>query len=215
MRAGPYEMHLWKAHAGLDIILASTLRNLPLNGIDDRSTNIIDHNVPASASIQTTNQILPVIWQEMNVTQLMTLHRTLILKHLMTTGLPPRLDRHIMKAPEKQLETSTDLSKNTEIWARTHGLHLRVWRLSNLHLGSLKVNLQSRRSMITLQMVLVMRHRLAIAPWIRRRMFFDRWICMAHVYNGSKDKLSMRTARAHYHSSIVTSWTACDIFFGR
>ena len=46
MRAGPYETHLRKAHADLDIILASTLRNLPPNRIDDPRADIIDHNEP-------------------------------------------------------------------------------------------------------------------------------------------------------------------------
>src|SRR6201995_4438986 len=120
-----------------------------------------------SALFQTTNQILPVIRPDMNSTHLMTLCTTPILKHLTTTRLRPLLDRHIMNAPEKQLETSTDLSKNTAICARTHWLYLLVRRVSNLHLGSLKVNLRSRRSMITLQMVSVTRHQLAIAPCIR------------------------------------------------
>ena len=138
----------------------------------------------------------------------MTFRTTPILKHLTTTRLRPRLDRCIMKALEKQLEMSTDLSKYTAICARTHGLHLLVRRVSNLHFGFLKVNLQSRRSMITLQIASVTRHQLTIAPSICWRIFFDCWICMAHIYNGSKDKLSVRTGTAHYHSSITTSWTA-------
>ena len=47
MPAGPYETHLRKAHADLDIILASTLRNLAPNRIDDPRTNIIDSNEPS------------------------------------------------------------------------------------------------------------------------------------------------------------------------
>src|ERR1700743_697321 len=47
MRTGLYKTHLRKAHADLDIILASTLQNLPPNRIDDPRANIIDHNEPS------------------------------------------------------------------------------------------------------------------------------------------------------------------------
>jgi len=40
--SGAYETHLRKAHADLDIILASTLRNPPPNRINDPGTDILD-----------------------------------------------------------------------------------------------------------------------------------------------------------------------------
>ena len=42
MRAGAYETHLRKAHANLDIILASTIRNPLANRVDDPGTDKID-----------------------------------------------------------------------------------------------------------------------------------------------------------------------------
>jgi len=45
--------------------------------------------------------------------------------------------------------------KNTVICPMTHGLHFLVHKGFNLLLGSLKVKSQSRRSMVTFQMVSV------------------------------------------------------------
>lgn len=44
MRAGAYETHLRKAHANLDIILASTIRNPLANRVDDPGTDKIDYH---------------------------------------------------------------------------------------------------------------------------------------------------------------------------
>jgi len=41
-RSGAYQTHLHKAHADLDIILASTLQNPPPNPINDPGTIILD-----------------------------------------------------------------------------------------------------------------------------------------------------------------------------
>jgi len=45
-RAGAYETHLRKAHANLDIILASTIRRPPANRVDNSETDKIDDNEP-------------------------------------------------------------------------------------------------------------------------------------------------------------------------
>ena len=62
--------------------------------------------------------------------------------------------------------------------------------------------------MITLQIVSVTLYQLALGLYIHWRILFNRWICMAYIYDGTKKKLSVMTARRRYHSSIMTSWTA-------
>ena len=49
-RAGAYETHLRSAHANLDIILASTIRNPPADVLTDRGTNLSDANEPIEHS---------------------------------------------------------------------------------------------------------------------------------------------------------------------
>jgi len=45
-RPGAYETHLRSAHANLDIVLASTIRNPPADVLTDRGTNLSDANQP-------------------------------------------------------------------------------------------------------------------------------------------------------------------------
>ena len=167
MPAGPYETNLRKAHADLDIILACTLRNLSPNRIDDPRADIIDHNEPSErpdSDYQSDPASDPTGYERDAINDFTYDSNTEALND--NTSLSADRQTHYERGGEK-LETSTDLSKNTAICARIHVLHLLRQRVSNLHLGSLKVNLRSRRSMITLQMVLVTRHQLAIAPCIR------------------------------------------------
>ena len=167
MCAGPYKTHLRKAHADLDIILASTLQNLPPNRIDDPRADIIDHNKPSERpdSDYESDPASDPTGYERDAINDLTYHSDTEALNDNTSSSAARQTHY--ESPEKQLETSMDLSKNAAICARTHGLHLLVRRVSNLHLGSLKVNLRSRRSLITLQIVSVTRHQLAIAPCIR------------------------------------------------
>jgi len=50
MRAGAYETHLQSAHTNLDIVLASTLRNLPAIIHTDRGTDLSDAYEPIEQS---------------------------------------------------------------------------------------------------------------------------------------------------------------------
>jgi len=49
-RAGAYETHLRSAHANLDIVLASTIRNPPADVLTDRGTDLSDANEPIEHS---------------------------------------------------------------------------------------------------------------------------------------------------------------------
>jgi len=49
-RAGTYETHLRSAHANIDIILASTIRNPPADLFTDRGTDLSDANEPIEQS---------------------------------------------------------------------------------------------------------------------------------------------------------------------
>jgi len=49
-RAGAYETHLRSAHANLDIVLASTIRNPPADVLTDRGTALSDTNEPIEHS---------------------------------------------------------------------------------------------------------------------------------------------------------------------
>jgi len=49
-RAGAYETHLQSAHANLDIVLASTIRNPPADVLTDRGTDLSDANEPIEHS---------------------------------------------------------------------------------------------------------------------------------------------------------------------
>jgi len=49
-RAGTYETHLRSAHANLDIVLASTIRNSPADVLTDRGTNLSEANEPIEHS---------------------------------------------------------------------------------------------------------------------------------------------------------------------
>jgi len=49
-RAGAYETHLRSAHANLDILLASTIRNPPPDVLTDRGTDQSDANEPIEHS---------------------------------------------------------------------------------------------------------------------------------------------------------------------
>ena len=152
-------------------------------------------------AIESMNQILLVIRLDMNATQLMiTLRTTRILKYSTTTTLRRSC---IIKVPGKPLQKLRGMWKNTVIWARTHGFHLLVGKVFNLLLGSSRVKFRSPSSTITFQVVTVTRRQLARALGIRRRSVFDSWICMAHIYDGSRDRL--RTTSEHSHSSIVRS----------
>jgi len=49
-RAGAYETHLRSAHANLDIVLASTIRNPPVDVLTDWGTDLSDANEPIEHS---------------------------------------------------------------------------------------------------------------------------------------------------------------------
>ena len=159
---------------------------------------------PSNTPIQTTNQILPEIQLVVSAMHLMIgLAGNLKQKYSRTTRTQSLRNRRIIRAPGKPLERLKSIKKHAGICATTHGLHLPLHKVSNLHLGSLRAKSQRREIMITFRMVSETRHPSAIAVCIRWRIFSDTWIHIARICNGWRDM--WRTVREHYHSSIGTS----------
>ena len=158
---------------------------------------------PSNTPIQTTNQILPEIQPVVSATHLMIrLAGNLKQKYSRTTRTQSLRNRRIIRAPGNPLERLKSIWKNAEICARTHGLHLLLHKVSNLHLGSLRAKSQRRGLTITFRMVSETRHPSAIALCICWRIFSYTWIRRARICNGWRDM--WRTVREHYHSSIGT-----------
>ena len=166
MRAGPYEMHLRKAHADLDIILASTLRNIPPNRNDDPRADIIDHNEPSEppdSDYESDPASDPTGYERDAINDLTYDSDTEALND--NTSSSTARQSHYERAGDaigdvnRFEQEHSNLCKNP--WAPFSSA-----KGFKLHLGFLKVNLRSRRSMITLQMVSVTQHQLAIAPCI-------------------------------------------------
>ena len=74
---------------------------------------------------------------------------SVIQRYQTTLRLRYPADRSIIHALEKQLETSTDLSKKTAISARICGHRSVVRRVSNWRLGSFRVKYLNHKSMNT------------------------------------------------------------------
>ena len=92
---------------------------------------------------------------------------SLIVRYRKTLRLRYPADRSIIHAPEKQLERSTDLSKNTALSARTRGHRSVVRTVSDWRLGSFRVKYLNHESMNIFQVALVILPRSAIALCIR------------------------------------------------
>jgi len=159
---------------------------------------------PSKTLIQTTNQILPEIQPVVSVTHLMIrLGGNPKQKYSSTTRAQSLRNRRIIRAPGKPLERLKSIRKNAGNCARTHGFRLLLYKVLNLHLGSLRAKSQRGGLTITFRMVLETGHPSAIALGIRWRIFSDTWIRIARICNGWRDM--WRTVREHYHSYIGTS----------
>jgi len=206
-RAGPYETHLRSAHANLDIVLASTIRNAPADVLTDRGTDLSDANKPMehSDSDYKSDPAGETTGSERDTpddrlrrepeTEVLEDHRYAV-----------AAEQEDYPGAGKPLERLKSIRKNAGICARTHGLCLLLHKVSNLPLGSLRAKSQRRVLTITFRMVSETGHPSAIALCIHWRMFSDTWIRIARICNGWWDM--WRTVREHYHSSIGTSETA-------
>ena len=203
-RAGAYKTHLRSAHANLDIVLSSTIRNPPADVLTDRGTDLSTPTNPSNTPIQTTNQILPEIQPVVSTTHLMIrLSGNPKQKYSRATRTQSLRNRMIIREPGKPLERLKSISKNAGICARAHWLPLLLQKVSNLHLCSLRAKSQRRGLTITFRMVSQTRHPSAVPLCIRWRIFFDTWIRIARICNGWRDM--WRTVREHYHCSIGMS----------
>jgi len=203
--AGAYKTHWRSAHANLDIVLASTIRNPPAEVLTDRGTDLSD----ASETIEHSDydyELAPAgdtAGSERDAPD-DTLRREPETEVLEDNTYPvAEENRTIIRTPGKLLVRFKSIRKNAEICARTHGLRLLLHKVSNLHLGSLRAKSQRPGLTITFRMVSETRHLLAIALCIGWRIFSDTWIPIARICHGWRDM--WRTVREHNHSSIRTS----------
>jgi len=205
--AGAYETHLRSAHANLDMVLASTIRNPPAEVLTNRGTDLSQATelIEHSDSDYKSDPAGDTAGSERDAPDY-TLGRQLEPKYSRTTRTLSLRNRRIIRAPGKPLERLKSIRKNAGICARTHGLRFLLHKVSNLHLGSWRAKSQRRGLTITFRMVSETQHPSAIALYIRWRIFSDTWIRIARICNGCRDMWS--TVREHYHSSIGTTKTA-------
>jgi len=208
-RASAYETHLRSAHANLDILLASTIRNpfAPADVLNHWRTYVSDpneHFEHSNSECQSdpggdtpgTNSDAPDD----------TLTRKPETEVLMDNTNPVAEEQEDYLATGKPLERLQSILKNTGICARTHRYCLPMHKVSNLHLGSLRAKSQTHGSTITFRMVSETRHQSAIALGICWRIYSDPWILIARICQGLKDML--KTVRDYYPSYIGMSETA-------
>jgi len=202
--AGAYETHSRRAHANLDIVLASSIRNPPADVLTDRGTDLSDANEPIvhSDSDYESDAAGDTAGSERDAPD-DTLKREPETEVLEDNTYPVATEQEDYLGAGKPLERLKSIRKNAGICARTHGLRLLLHKVSNLHFGSLRLKSQRRGLTITFRMLSETRHPSAIALCIRWRIFSDTWIRISCICNSLRDM--WWTVREHYHSSIGTS----------
>jgi len=129
-RAGAYETHLRSAHANLDIILASTIRNPPADVLTDRGTDLSDANEPIEHS-DSDYESVPAgdtAGSERDAPD--DTHR----REPETEGLedntyPVAAEQEDYPGAGKPLERLKSIRKNAGICGRTHGLRLLLYKV--------------------------------------------------------------------------------------
>jgi len=203
-RAGAYEIHLRSAHANLDIVLASTIRNPPTDVLTDRGTDLSDANEPIkhSDSDYESDPAGDTAGSERDAPD-DTLRREPETEVLEDNTYPvaaeqeeyPGAGEAIGEVKEYK-EGCRDLCENPWApFASAQGFKLASWFIER-KVSKTQINDYFR-------MVSETRHPSAIALCIRWRIFSDTWIRIARICNCWRDM--WRTVREHYHSSIGTS----------
>ena len=174
MLAGTCETHLRSAHANLDIVLTSTIRNPPADVLADPGTNLSDSIEPIehSDSDYQSDPAGDTAGSEHNAPH-DSLRREPETEVLADNTDPVAAEQKDYPGAGNPLEWLNSISKNAWICARTNGLRLLLHMVSNLHLGSLRSKSQRRGLTIAFGMVSEIRHPSAIALSIPWRIFSD------------------------------------------
>jgi len=149
-RAGAYETHSRSAEANLDIVLASSIRNPPVDVLTDRGTDLSDANKPIehSDSDYKSDPAGDTAGSERDAPD-DTLRREPETEGLEDNTYPVTAEQEDYPGAGNPFERLKSIRKNAGICARTHGLRLLLHKVSNFHLGSMRAKSQRRGLTIT------------------------------------------------------------------
>ena len=192
------------AHAKLDIVLASTIRNPPAHFLTDRGTDLPDANKPIeqSDSDYESDPCGDTACSERDAPD-DTLRPEPETDVLEDNTYPvaaeqehyPGAGEAIGVVKEYKEECRALCENPCAPFASAPCFKLASWFIES--------KVSKTRLTITFRRVSETRHPSAIALCIRWRIFSDTWIRIARICNGWRDM--WRTVTEHYHSSIGTS----------